>query len=106
MFDDSSHQFLEQWHKKTLQIFELPEWRTRDQGTLIATVWQFCLQKHPTLSKQWNFIADYNKAGLDFKEESIFTDDFWKTKYTPSFIHIYHHWADENWKIWNWVANK
>jgi len=86
-----------------MNIFKLRNWKTRDQGTLIATAWQFGLKNHKTLSKKWNFIADYNKQGLELKNDGTITDDFWKTSYKPSFIHIYHHWQDTNWYIWNWV---
>lgn len=52
LFNDSSRKFLEMWHEKTMCIFELPEWKTRDQGTLIATVWALGLQNHITLPKK------------------------------------------------------
>jgi hypothetical protein len=106
LFDEQSHAFLDAWQKKTLIIFELENWKTRDQGTLIATVWEFGLNKHKTLSKKWNFIADYNKAGLDFKEEGIFTDDFGETEHCPALIHIYHHWGDTTWDVWNWIKKQ
>lgn len=103
LFNDQSHDFLNAWHQKTMHIFKLKNWKTRDQGTLIATVCEFGLEKHKTLNKKWNFIADYNKSELDFKETGEFTDDFWKTSYNANFIHIYHHWGDESWKLWRWV---
>ncbi|MCB9256453.1 MAG: hypothetical protein H6579_04930 [Chitinophagales bacterium] len=106
LFDDKSTDFLNAWHEKTLHAFALKEWKTRDQGTLIASAWQFGLQNHKTLSKKWNFIADFNKKGLNFNDEGYFSDDAWKTKYKASFVHIYHHWGDENWSLWKWVKNK
>lgn len=106
LFDESSHDFLEAWHQKTLHIFKLDKWKTRDQGTLIATVWQFGLNNHKTLSKQWNFIADYNKSGLDFTSSGKFTDDHWQSQYQPSLLHVYHHWGDISWSVWNWVLKQ
>jgi len=106
LFDEKSHNFLNAWHNKTMHIFTLDKWKTRDQGTLIATAWEFGLQNHKTLNKKWNFIADYNKQGLDFKQSGVFTDDFWKNEFNPSLIHIYHHWGDETWSLWNWVLTK
>lgn len=103
LFNNKSHKFLAAWHKKTLEIFEDKKWKTRDQGTLIATANEFKLQKHKTLSKKWNFIADYKKQGLDFNNEGVFTDNYWKNQYKVSFIHIYHHWQDESWNLWQWV---
>lgn len=106
LFNDSSHKLLESWHQKTLHIFKLPAWKTRDQGTLIATAWEHGLASHPTLHKKWNFIADYNKDGLDFNNEGDFTDDYWENSYHPAFIHVYHHWGDESWDLWNWILKK
>ena len=104
LFDDESHAFLNEWHERTLKIFTLDNWKTRDQGTLIATVWNNQLQNQKTLSKQWNFIADYYKPGVAYKNDGSFTDDNWQTSYKASFVHIYHHWADETWDVWNWVV--
>lgn len=106
LFNDTSHSFLETWHQKTMHIFTLPNWKTRDQGTLIATVWELGLQDHPVLDKKWNFLADYyNYPKVDFDSEGHFTDNNWKTKYKVNFIHIYHQFGDENWDLWNYVAN-
>lgn len=105
LFDENSHDFLNAWHNRTMHIFTLDKWKTRDQGTLIATAWEFGLVNHKTLNKKWNFIADYNKEGLDFKETGQFTDDYWENEFNPALIHIYHHWGDETWSIWNWVLN-
>ena len=106
LFNDESHEFLNTWHNKTMEIFKDDKWRTRDQGTLIATANEFKLQNHPTLAKKWNFIADYYKNSIDFKENGLFTDDNWKTNQKVNFVHIYHHWADETWSLWNWVLTK
>ena len=107
LFDDSSHDFLEAWHSKTVEIFKNKKWKTRDQGTLIATAWEFGLQNHPTLSKEWNFIADFhnNKLALSQKSNTI-TDDLFQTSYQPKFIHIFHEWGNENWEVWKWVKSK
>jgi len=105
LFNEKSSQFLDAWHKKSMEVIDLKEWKTRDQGTLIATAWEFGLENHKVLDKKWNFIADYNKDGLDFSQEGLFTDDYWKTKYEVSFVHIYHHWGDETWDLWRWVQD-
>jgi hypothetical protein len=107
LFNDQSHQFLEAWHNKTIQIFDNPKWKTRDQGTLIATAWEFGLNNHPTLNKKWNFIADYNNKGLTLDQtKNLISDNAMQTAISPNFIHVYHHWADENWDVWNWVREK
>jgi len=107
LFDDKSCDFLNAWHQKTMQIFNLPAWKTRDQGTLIATVWEFELQNHPTLSKEWNFIADFHNNQLVLsKETDSLSDDLFKTNYKPKFIHVFHEWGNDKWDVWNWVVSK
>lgn len=107
LFSDESHAFLDAWHNKTMHIFTLPNWKTRDQGTLIATAWEFGLANHPTLSKQFNFIADYNNNGVQINTETNkITDDGFDTAYEASLVHVYHHWMDKTWPIWQWVESK
>lgn len=104
LFDDQSHDFLEAWFSKTMEIFKDPKWKTRDQGTLIATVWEFGLQNHPTLNKRWNLIADYNKPIMEWENDEVRIDV--NEKYQPVFIHVYHHFGDENWRFWNELMEK
>lgn len=104
LFDDNSHEFLEAWHKKTMKIFELPDWKTRDQGTLIATAWEFGLQNQSLLPLQFNFIADYNNAELVVDEEGNFSNDGMTTKVKPSLVHIYHSFGRTGWPIWDYVT--
>lgn len=107
LFNDKSHAFLDAWHKKTMHIFELEEWKTRDQGTLIATAWEFNLENQPTLSKEWNFIADVHNKNLALNEESdLLTDDLFKTSYPAKFIHVFHDWKNMQWDIWRWIESK
>ena len=104
LFDDSCHSFLESWFQKTMKIFELPDWKTRDQGTLIATVWELGMQNNSLLPQQFNFIADYNNADLTVDKEGNFSTDAWATKLKPSFVHIYHSFGKTGWPIWDYVT--
>ena len=104
LFDDSSEDFLNAWFDKTMQIFTWPEWKVRDQGTLIATIWQFGLQNNPLLPKRFNFIADWNNIDIMMNEAGEFTDDAFKTKLNPALIHIYHNFGRRGWNIWDYVA--
>jgi len=107
LFDDESHKFLTAWHEKSVRIFNQTEWKTRDQGTLIATVWEFGLQNHLMLGKEWNFIADFHNNSLAVSEESnTISDDLFETVYQPKFIHIFHEWGNQNWSVWNWATAK
>jgi len=100
LFNDSSHAFLDFWHQSTLTIFKDPYWKTRDQGTLIATIWKFGLQKHPPLDKKWNLIADYYKPELKWLDQETVQLSI-KEKVKPNFVHVYHHFGDESWEFWN-----
>ncbi len=103
LFDERSHAFLDKWHENTLHIFSLKEWKTRDQGTLIATVWQLGLQNHATLPLRFNLIADYNHHALFHKCDLVFEVGEEKQIVKPEFIHVYHHWADHDWDVWQAV---
>lgn len=106
LFSDESYEFMESWYQKCLQIFKDPKWKTRDQGTLVATVWEFGLQNHQVLDKKWNLIADYNNLQLEFGEDKkSITMDGKYFEELPEFIHIYHHFGDESWKVWNDVIS-
>ncbi len=106
LFNDSSKAFLDAWHSKTIAAFYDKDWRTRDQGTLVATAWEFNLQKHPLLDKKWNFIADYNNQFLEFDDDNNISDNAFQTKHKPVFIHVYHNFGNEQWDVWNWIDNQ
>lgn len=107
LFDDQSHEFLTKWHHWTISCFEDKRFRTRDQGTLIATVWSMQLQNHVTLSKKWNLLADYYSNKLVFhREYDSFSWNQNEERTRPEFLHIYHHWGDADWDVWQWVIEK
>lgn len=107
LFNDSSTDFMETWHTKTNHIFSLPNWKTRDQGTLIATAWEMGLQNHVVLSKKWNFIADCYNKGLTLKaDENRISDDGFQNSFSPNFIHVYHNWENKDWDVWQWIETK
>jgi hypothetical protein len=58
LFDHESADFFGVWHNFTRQILANSFWRTRDQGTLAATVWKLGLQDQPILPRLFNFIVD------------------------------------------------
>lgn len=106
LFNDTSTFFLEEWHQATLAIFENENWKTRDQGTLAYTVWKYSLQQHPTLPIEYNFIADFYSKHMNYLGNFDFVFTKKNATNTPIFIHIYHHWGDENWEVWNDVKNR
>ncbi|MFH2142138.1 MAG: hypothetical protein ABIJ97_06935 [Bacteroidota bacterium] len=105
LFSQKSVDFLETWHNLTISNFEDPLWRTRDQATLAATVWKFGLQNQKTLPEQFNFIADFYKPHIGFKKDFGFTKDNYQSVFTPYFIHIYHHFGNKSWDVWNGVES-
>lgn len=97
LFNNKSHEFLDFWHKSTLEIFNDSRWKTRDQGTLIASTWKFGIQNNKTLNQRWNFIVDYNNDDinyLDVLKKNDFTNGI-------QFLHVYHHFRDKDWAVWN-----
>lgn len=100
LFDEHSYDFLENWHTWTKTIFEDPNWETRDQGTLIATAWKFGLKNHPTLPIEFNFIADYYHSTLQYHNDFVFDINQNRKNIQPHFLHIYHHFGDKDWKLW------
>jgi hypothetical protein len=103
IFGPQSSDFMNTWHQFTMEIFKDKEWKTRDQGTLIATVWKSGLQDHLTLSKKWNLILDYFYPVLQVRDDRKITIDG-NEWIDPEFVHIYHHWGDTSWEVWNKVA--
>ena len=107
LFDDSSHPFMEAWHQNTLSIFNDPYWKTRDQGSLIATVWQLGLQNSTLLPKKFNFIAYfYNPALVISNDKTTISDDAFTTQHQPAFIHVFEHFGATGWDIWDWIESK
>jgi hypothetical protein len=103
VFSDASQEFMDTWHAWTMEIFSDPQWKTRDQGTLIATAWNYGLQNHPPLDKKWNLIADYYNPQLNINERNEITLDG-KTWIQPELLHVYHHFGDTDWAFWNKIA--
>ena len=106
LFNEQSHEFMETWHKYTLQIFDDKYWKTRDQGTLIATAWKFGLKNHPTIPQEFNFIADYYKWDIKLKQNTPSIEIISNNKIIkPKFIHVYHEFGNKNWDLWQNIEN-
>ena len=103
MFGNESWDFLESWHKKTMQIFNVNKWNVRDQGTLAATTWEFGLQNQPRIPMEYNFLADFYNPFIAYDRQRGFTKDNFKSSIVPRFIHIYHNFGNKNWDIWQGV---
>lgn len=103
VFHTGNNLFMQTWHELTMQIFNDPEWKTRDQGTLVATVWKLGLQKHPMLGSEWNLIIDYYTPGIDLTEDGLFIIK--GKRVSPNFIHVYHHFGDASWSLWNKIES-
>lgn len=105
IFNQESYEFMDTWHTYTLETFKDTGWKTRDQGTLIATVWKLGLQNHPTLDDKWNMILDYYNPELEIDENGEIALDG-KEKKKPELVHIFHHWGDHNWSIWEDIVKQ
>lgn len=105
LFNASSVEFMDTWHDYTMQIFEDDNWKTRDQGTLIATAWKFGLQNQKTLPIEFNFLADYGNEKLKFMKDKGFSYNGFASFTQPHFLHVYHHFGDKNWEVWKYVED-
>lgn len=104
LFDQRAHQFLDAWHDKTMHIFTLPGWRTRDQGTLIATVWEFGLENQTLLPSHFNCILDANQGATMVSEKGDkLTTDAFLTSIKPALAHVFNRVGDPSWDVWRWV---
>ena len=104
--DSPAAPFLDTWHELTLASFDLPRWKTRDQGTLIAAAWKHGLEDQATLPKEFNFLADYHKPGLHFDADRGFSFDGRAGFVRPYLVHVYHHWGDRDWAVWRWLESQ
>lgn len=115
LFDHDSQEFLESWHKATLSIFDDPYWRTRDQGTLAATVWKSGLQTHAPLDGRFNFIVDRmwgipperraSATAKDFHVRDDYAIQPREGVFTPSMIHFVNGGVGQKgWRHWDEVA--
>jgi hypothetical protein len=77
VFDAEATDFMDTWHQYTRSIFSDPHWRTRDQGTLIATVWKLGLQRQAVLPRTYNYIVDAMHRVPDARRPSLSTADYY-----------------------------
>ncbi len=98
LFNEKSHSFMDFWYEATLKIFDNTEWKTRDQGTLAATTCNFGLQNQETLDINFNFIVDYHNKELKYEGNCTFQSH--EKIHKPFFLHIFHHFGDKNWVVW------
>lgn len=104
VFDHRAEAFLDAWHEKTIRIFDLPVWRTRDQGTLVATVWEFGLQDQPLLPTHYNCILDANRGStMVGSDGGSLTTDAFLTTIRPTLAHVISRVGDSSWDVWRWV---
>ncbi|HOE03838.1 MAG TPA: hypothetical protein PLZ52_01370 [Bacteroidales bacterium] len=101
LFGDESHEFLNFWHQASIDEFDNPFTKTRDQATLAMSVWRFGLQNHPRLPKKFNFITEFANNDIAHQQGAAYTFDGFKTVFEPCFLHVYHEWGTLGWSIWD-----
>lgn len=88
LFGKVSVKFMQMWHEFTMQIFDNPNWKSRDQGTLIATAWKLGLQDQRCLPHPYNFIIDLYNNDLCFSKKEGYSLHDSKEKLQPYFLHL------------------
>ena len=64
VFGNESVDFLDTWHRYTINALNSAAWASRDQGTLAAVIWKRNMEKAPRLPRQFNWIVD-GYSGVD-----------------------------------------
>jgi len=104
VFDASGADFMEAWHTHAMEIFNDGQWAVRDQGVLAATLWEFGMQDNKRLPRKFNFIVDYNDAGLVYHGNLKFSRESGGKVYAPCLVHVYHEFGNPGWNIWQDIA--
>lgn len=60
LFSSDSIPFLDLWHNYTLKTFDIPQWKTQDQGSLIAAAWKLGLQDMARIPSTYNWIYKHS----------------------------------------------
>jgi hypothetical protein len=90
----------------TNEIFKDQYWKTRDQGTLIATVWKNNLYNHKCIPETYNFLTNYKDSTISAKiKNNIILAHKRNNKLTPNFIHVYNEFSRKGWDIWDCIEN-
>lgn len=89
VFGPEAAEFLDLWHERAVASFGWPEWKTRDQGALIATVWTLGLQDLPRISPAFNFIADLGNHDLCLDVERGWAHHPSGPWYDARMLHLY-----------------
>ncbi len=106
LFSQQAKDFMDFWHKITFREIEKGMIKSYDdQASLIVTAYHFGIEDKIHLPGKYNFIADYGKKAIGYKPGKGFTDDTFTTFTEPSFLHVYHHWGDNDWIIWKYITN-
>jgi hypothetical protein len=104
LFGKESVNFMNLWHRFTMQEFDKGEIKTYDdQGTLAVCAWHFGIQDMKPLSIKYNFITDFGNENVKYDKISGYTYNNFKTIFKPVFLHVYNQWDNENWNIWQSV---
>ncbi|HEY1037257.1 MAG TPA: glycosyltransferase, partial [Candidatus Paceibacterota bacterium] len=85
LFDARSKDFLDTWHQFTVKTFDLPQWKVKDQGPLVAAVWRHGLQRADRIPSTYNWLFGMSERG---KAKTLFTGKGFK--FRKSKIDILH----------------
>jgi len=63
VFNEAGYDFLDKWHSKQNKVIDgIRGWTKRDQGTLIATVWEKGIQNQECLPPEANFLHGLHRG--------------------------------------------
>ncbi|MBL4577859.1 MAG: hypothetical protein JKX74_05265 [Flavobacteriales bacterium] len=106
LFNESSVPFMDRWYENTMAVFEDVGWKTRDQGSLIATVWQLNMQDSSRIPAQFNLLADGQNKELRCHPNKGISLNGGDSYIDPKLIHVYHDFGKKGWEVWDYVERK
>ncbi len=104
LFSKEAVDFFDDWHRFTMCEISRGSIKSYDdQGTLAVCAWKHNLKNRSLLSPLFNLITDFGKKDVGYKQNFGFTNDGFKTRIEPAFLHVYNEWGNTKWDIWQAV---
>jgi hypothetical protein len=105
LFNSKSVDFLDLWHKFTLQLLRNDLTRINDITSLSAAVWKSKIQNRQNLPTEFQLIANLKANNVKYIRNGEYSIDEGKTLISPYFINFGNGFGNNSWEIRNSVEN-
>lgn len=105
LFDNQSFPAFETWHYHSSRLMKNPLLANKyiDQLSLIITASEHDFQHKSRLPVKYNFITDSGNKEVAYHPDKGYTYNAFQTTFALAFLHVYHHWGQKKWSIWQAV---